>query len=182
MDLLINWIKRKEHSKIESNKMRKLLILSLFSFLLFFGCDQETDINSPGNIDNQSYQLIKLPPKAGLSVENTFSVTKRIDGKRGGEIKLHKQYVSTNGQTVKIDAKLKIKRHSFSGHVDITLTVDDDYAAVSFFPEMIFSKPAELDLKFEGLDLESLNLVTGEYDFVFIGDPNRWTCPPVKRK
>jgi len=75
-----------------------------------------------------------------------------------------------NGETVKIDAKLKIKKHAFEGTVDITLTVDDEYAAVSFTPAMVFDIPADLDLKFEGIDLAPLNLATGDYDFVFIDD------------
>ena len=32
---------------------------------------------------------------------------------------------------------------------------------------MVFDKPVELDLKFEGLDLD---LTTGDYDFIFIDD------------
>jgi len=150
--------------------MKKLLILIIFSFLLPFGCNENSDVSSPIQEGNRPYQLIKLPPKAGLSVETTFSVTETIDGEDGGELKIKESYVATNGETVKIDAKLKIKKNSFNGIVDITMTVDDEFAAVSFTPPMVFSIPAELKLKFEGIDLESLNLITGEYEFVYISD------------
>jgi hypothetical protein len=35
---------------------------------------------------------------------------------------------------------------------------------------MVFDIPVELDLEFEGMDLEELNLNEGDYDFVFIDD------------
>ncbi|NNL22097.1 MAG: hypothetical protein HKO83_12330 [Ignavibacteriaceae bacterium] len=157
--------------------MNKLLIVSLFSFLIFYGCNQDTDVNSSNQDDNRSYQLIKLPPRAGLSVETTFSETKTIDGDKGGTIKIKESYVATNGQTVKIDGKLKVKKHSFNGIVDITMTIDDEFAAVSFTPPMVFSIPAELKLKFEGIELENLHVLTGEYEFVYISDT--WDIEPV---
>jgi hypothetical protein len=157
--------------------MKKFLILSLFSSLLFLGCSQETDVNSPIQQVNHSYQMIKLPPKSGLSIENTFSVTETIEGDKGGTIKIKENYVATNGKTVKIDAKLKVKKNSFTGIVDITMTIDDVFAAVSFTPAMVFSIPAELKLKFEGIELENLIAISGEYEFVYISD--NWDIEPV---
>ncbi len=148
--------------------MKKLLTLSLVSFLLFFGCDQETDVFSPVQSDSDSYEFIKLPPKGGLSVENTFSITKTIDGDKGGTIKIKESYTAANGEEIKIDAKIKIAKHSFTGIVDITMTIDDEIAAVSFTPAMVFSVPAKLDLKFEGIELDRLAAVNGEYEFVYI--------------
>jgi len=149
--------------------MKYLLSLLLVLLLSFFGCDLITENNpTPEKVLNK--QLIKLPPRSGLSVENTFSITETIDGDKGGTIELHEEYFKENGDKVKIKAKLKIKKHSFEGEVDITLTVDDIYAAISFTPEMVFEKPLELDLKFEGIDLAPLGLTTGTYDFVFIDD------------
>jgi len=141
-----------------------LTTLSLIA-LFFLGC-ADTPL-SPIKNDNHSYQLIKLPKKSGMSVENTFFETKEIDGKKGGKIKLNETYIAGDGHIVKIRAKLKFKKNSFQGKVTITLTVDDEAAAISFIPEgIVFNKPAELDLKFEGIDL--LNLISGTYDFVYI--------------
>ena len=141
-----------------------LLLIALF----LLGC-ADTPL-SPVKSDNHSYQLINLPKKSGMSVETIFSVTKTIDGDVGGIIRLNESYVAEDGHTVNIYAKLNIKHQSFPGSVDITITVDDEYAAVSFAPAMVFDKPVELDLTFEGLDLEELNLTTGDYDFVFIDE------------
>ncbi|MBT8382868.1 MAG: hypothetical protein KJO59_10965, partial [Ignavibacteria bacterium] len=65
----------------------------------------------------------------------------------------------------------------FNGIVDITMTIDDEFAAVSFTPPMVFSIPAELKLKFEGIELENLHVLTGEYEFVYISDT--WDIEPV---
>ena len=145
----------------------KITLTTLLLFAVFLlGC-ADTPI-SPVKNDNHSYQLIKLPKKAGMSVETTFSKTKTIDGKRGGKITIDESYVAQDGHIVNIYAKLKVKKNSFEGTVDITLTIDDEFAASSFTPAMVFDKPVELSLNFEGIDLEELNLTTGDFDFVFI--------------
>jgi hypothetical protein len=88
--------------------MKTLLLSFLFSTLLLIGCaDKPT---SSIESDNHSYQLIKLPPKAGLSVENISTVTKTIKGNVGGTIKLKKSYVAADGHNVKIDVNFKVKK------------------------------------------------------------------------
>jgi hypothetical protein len=141
-----------------------LLLLAVF----LLGC-ADTPISPVKNYD-LSYQMIKLPKKAGMSVETIFSKTKTIDGDEGGEIRIYESYVANDGHTVKIYSKLKVKADSFDGEVAITLTIDDEFAAVSFSPAMVFNEPVELTLWFEGIDLEELNLTTGDYDFAFIDD------------
>lgn len=147
--------------------MKSLISLVILAALLIVGCT-DTPL-APIKSDNQSVQLIKLPPKAGLYVENEYFVTKTINGDQGGTLKIKKSYVAPDGHTVKIDVKLKIKKNSFTGDdVDITMWVDDDFAAVWFTPHnMIFSKATELDVKFEGISLNELVLNNG-YDFVYV--------------
>jgi len=146
--------------------MRITLTTLLLSALFLLGC-ADTPI-SPIKDDNHSYQFIKLPKKAGMSVETTFSITKTINGTAGGNIYLYESYVAEDGHTVSLYVNLKVKRNSYDGDATITLTVDDEFAAVSFTPVMVFDKPLILDLTFEGIDLEGLDLTTGDYDFVFI--------------
>ncbi|MGB5850160.1 MAG: hypothetical protein WBH40_16855 [Ignavibacteriaceae bacterium] len=141
-----------------------LLLIAIF----LLGC-ADTPV-SPVKKNDHSYQLIKLPKKSGMSVETIFSKTKTINGNLGGRIIIRKSYVADDGHTVSIYAKLKIRENSFEGSVDITLTVDDEFAAVEFSPAMVFDMPVELSLRFEGIDLEELNLTTGDYDFAFIDD------------
>jgi len=141
-----------------------LLLLALF----LLGCT-DTPI-SPIKNDNHSYQFMKLPKKSGMFVETLFSVTKTINGDSGGNIYLNENYVAEDGHTVSIYVNLKVKRHSYDGDVTITLTVNDEFAAVLFTPIMVFDKPLILDLTFEGIDLEGLDLTTGDYGFVFIDE------------
>jgi hypothetical protein len=148
--------------------MKSLINLTIIAAFLIVSC-KDTPL-APIKSDNQSVQLIKLPPKAGLSVESEFFVTKTINGDRGGTIKLKESYVAADGHTVKIDVKLRIKKNSFSGETNITMWVDDNYAAVWFNPHMIFNKPTELDVKFEGIEFDELKLTNAKYDFVFIND------------
>lgn len=145
-----------------------LTVLLLFAIFLL-GCT-DTPIFPVKNNNDHSYQLIKLPKKFGMSVENIFSVTKEIDGTHGGQIILDESYVTADLRNVYIYAKLKIHKNSFEDTVDITLTINDDVAVIDFSPPMIFNNPLELSLTFEGLDLEGLNLTTGDFDFVFIDE------------
>jgi hypothetical protein len=147
--------------------MRITLITLLLFAIFLLGC-ADTSVSPVKKNENHSNQMIKLPKKSGMSVETSFSKTKSIDGKRGGKITIDESYTAPDGHTVEVYAKLKVKKNSFHGEVDITLTIDDEFAAASFSPPMVFNKPLELTLSFEGLDLEELNLTTGDYDFVFI--------------
>ncbi|MFC2119525.1 hypothetical protein ACFLQ4_00500 [Bacteroidota bacterium] len=147
----------------------KITLTTLLLITLFLvGC-ADTPV-SPVKNENHSYQLIKLPKKSDLAIENSYSITETINGEVGGTIWLNESYVAVDGHTVYIDVKLKIPKNSFTGNVDFTITADDEYAAVEFSPAMTFNVPLELDLAFIGLDLVGLNLTTGDYDFVFIDD------------
>ena len=149
---------------------------ALFSFLLLvfllLGCN-ETPIQPevpvvPVVPVEPTYEIIQIPPRA--SGGPSFFSTETIDGSKGGYIKIKESYTTVNGDTVEIDVKLKIKKDSFSGIVDITMTVDDVYTAVQFTPEMVFNKPVDLDVKYKGLDPDQLNLTSGSFEFLYIDD------------
>ena len=147
--------------------MKPLTLLAFLAALLIVSCT-DTSIE-PINSGDSSVHLIKLPPKAGLYAESDFfTISDTIDGEEGGTLKIKESYVALDGHTVKIDVKLKIKKNSFQGVVPITMTVDDHYAAVWFTPHMIFDKPTELNVKFEGINLKELELLSGSYDFIYI--------------
>ena len=147
----------------------KITLTTLLLFaLILLGC-ADTPV-SPVKQNDHSYQMINLPKKSDLSVETLFSVTEEINGETGGIVRLNESYIAEDGHTVYIDVKLNFKHESFDSTVNFTITVDDEFAAVEFSPGMVFNKPVELDLKFEGLDLDSLDFTTGDYNFVFIDD------------
>ena len=149
--------------------MKTLLFSFLLSGLFLFGCN-ETPVQSeePQDLEGQSYELIQIPPR--LDGGSSFSVTETIDGSKGGLIDIHEHYITVDGDTVKVDVKLRIKKDCFSGNVDITMTVDDVYTAIQFSPKMVFDEPLELDFKYKGLDPDQLNVTSGNYEFLYIGD------------
>jgi hypothetical protein len=149
--------------------MKTSLFFFLLSSLLLLGCN-ETPIqpDMPDEPEIIPYELIQIPAKPVGTP--TFTLTETIDGSKGGQINIHEHYVTEDGDTVKIDLKLKIKEDCFSGNVDITMTVDDVYTAVQFSPKMVFDEPLELDFKYKGLDPDQLNLTSGNYEFLYIGD------------
>ena len=150
--------------------MKSLLFSLLFFSLVYMGCSDTTNfLTDPV----KSYpELVKLPPRSSssLSVETVFSVSQTIDGDQGGTIILDESYEAENGKTVTIYGKLKIPKHAFQGTETITMSVDDEFAAVHFEPAMVFNKKLKLDLEFTGLDLENMGFEDGKWDFAYISD------------
>ncbi len=147
----------------------KLLISSLLLIAGFlFGCADT--LISPTGPESESYELIKLPPRSSSSLQKSFTQTVTINGETGGEIELVENYISSYGQTIDIYAKLTVPPNAFTGDLPISMSVDDEYAAVWFTPHIVFNKPVMLKLSFKGIDLDQLMLVNGKYDLLFIGD------------
>jgi hypothetical protein len=95
-------------------------------------------------------------------------MSKAIDGSAGGRMIMEKYYIANDGDSVSIEVDLRIPAGAFQGTKNITLIVDNNYATVHFYPEMIFDDTLRLFQRFKGLHLE--NYVTGTFDFVFIRD------------
>ena len=120
------------------------------------------------------YQLIPLPPKAPEWLGITLSANAIIFGEIGGEIELDTFYVTTDGRVINILASLVIPRGAFKGTRKITIAVDDEFAAIHFYPAMTFEKPLLLTQIFKGLNL--VNYSTGTIDFSFIDDNGSIEC------
>ena len=96
--------------------MKSALFFFLLSALLLLGCNetpiQPVDLVEPVEPADSSYELIQMParPPGGPS----FSATETIDGDKGGYVKLKESYITTDGDTVYIDVKLKIKNRFFA--------------------------------------------------------------------
>ena len=148
--------------------MKKLLTLSLLSFLLFFGCNQDSEVTSPvNNSPNSQLKLISLPaPSGGLGVETLVTRYKEIDGHDGGEFEADFRYQGGPYGYIDVDSDLDFDDHSFEGTKVISQTLDTDFALITFGPSMQFNKSVEYDLRIEGLDLSNVNPET--LDFVYI--------------
>lgn len=148
--------------------MKKLLLLLTFLGLIIAGCSDSS--NNPVSIKPSQKNLIPLPEKSSLSVETQFSISKTINGEEGGSINLVRFYFSFRGKLVFVFAHLEIPKNAFSGFKTITLTTDDQFAAINFDPHIVFNTPLNLTLSYTGLDLSQMNLNSTNVGFDYFDD------------
>ncbi len=148
--------------------MKNLLTLSLLSFLLFFGCNQESEILTPvEESSNQDYTLISLPtPSGGLSIETIYSFTMEISGEQGGTFYNYFSYEGGIFGNVIVLSTLVFPANSFSGNIDITKTHNTDYATMEYGPSMSFNGPVLCTLLFYGIDLTGVNPETVRFVYI----------------
>ncbi len=141
------------------------------------GCENFSDLTNPvlnsepesiNKITKFDFELIPLPPKSPVWEDSIFTVSQIIDGNVGGRIILEKYYIDAKGDSVSIFADLRIPEGAFQGTENITITADDQFAAIHFYPSMAFEDTLKLFQSFEGIDLS--NYTNGTIDFVFIDD------------
>jgi len=150
-----------------------LLLLSVF----LIGCEDTSNIIDPigtslspqfEKITNFDYELIPLPPRSPLWSDSIFTISKVIDGDIGGRLIMEKYYIAANGDSISIFADLIIPEGTFQGTETISMTVDNEFAAIHFLPSMVFEDTLKLFQSFKGLDLSNYSNAT--LDFVFIDD------------
>jgi hypothetical protein len=144
--------------------MKIINYLILFLMMILGGCQDTTDLSTKPTSTNQK-KWIQLPTKQNPSLEKEFVIEQIINGEAGGEILFQTSYVGGPYDTVKIYASVVFPPNSFAGDKNITMTVSDDLAVLTFIPSMIFDTPATLNVTFEGLDLSEVNPST--VDFVY---------------
>jgi hypothetical protein len=147
--------------------MKFLLSFSLFSALIFFGCNQENEINSP--IDSStnltsSKQWITLSDDGGLSIEDTFTKTKKkASGDRGWNI----TFDHTFSSGIRIMGDLNCPKGAYDGRLTFSFTLSDNVTAIDFDPSpFTFDVPVEYTIIYEGLNLAGLN--PEDVDFYYI--------------
>ncbi len=160
--------------------MQKLVTTILMLLLFVVGCTDQTSITSPDSSiqklgkspDNplQEPNWITLPsvPGADGSTIIHYSVSKNIEGNKGGELKLKEEYPGGPFGKVKIEAKLKFPKNAFDGDKFIEMKIGQSFGSTTFSPHSEFNHPAEYDLKYEGLDLTGM--VLADIDFVYLNE------------
>lgn len=176
---------------ISGVRMKHIITFISFLLLHLIGCSDYTEFPVESISNNKvlekhsvisdapdcrmpEYQLVPLPPKAPEWQGITLSANAVIFGEVGGEIELDTFYVAVDGRAINILASLVIPRGAFKGTRKITITVDDEFAAIHFYPAMTFEKPLMLTQVFSGLNLKSRH--TGTIDFAFIDDNGSIEC------
>ena len=157
--------------------MKKLLTLSLLSFLLFFGCNQESEITSPeNNSTNSQLKLISLPtPSGGLGVETIMTKTKAINGDDGGTFYAAFSFRGGPFGRIRCSSQLVFSPGAFSGVKYIKKTFDSESTEMTLEPALQFSAPVKYTLRYLGVDLSNVNPET--LDFVYIApDGTYYPC------
>jgi hypothetical protein len=150
-------MKQKDNKK--EQKMKKLLTLSLLSILFFFGCDQGSDLTSPVDvIKSENANWISLPSVEGMHIENSFTVTKKINGAQGGFLTMYESYSGGPFGTVTIDAELNFEQGAYPGNKRISMTHEDFGLVATFKPTFYkFNKRVTYTVTYTGIDLSNID-------------------------
>lgn len=148
--------------------MKKLILLLAVTLFLLFSCQENQNPLAPNTdqpaqkITAQDVNWISIPLNDGMSTEGDVSITKTINGIKGGSIKLHKYLKKKN---ITIDAKLTFSPYSFLGDKEVTLSIGKTNGNSQFSPSSTFLRPASYTCRIKGLDLSGVN--PDSVDFVY---------------
>ena len=147
--------------------MKHWLLIPILAIFFFAGCAKENSIMGPqlSKIQPKS-QWIKISQSPTLSVENIYSVSKPIDGSKGGLVELS-QVFKNDGNWALVTAKLTIPKGAFSGTQVISYNVNTESACIDFSPNNInFDKNLSLDLVFTSVNISGYN--ASELHFAYL--------------
>jgi hypothetical protein len=151
--------------------MKHLIGFLLVTLLLILGCNNESEVTSPvDDLKTESANWISLPSAEGMQIENSFIVTKRINGAQGGFLTMSESYSGGSFGTVTIDAELVFEQGSYPGNKDISMTNDDFECATTFEPSFEkFNRIVIYNITYTGIDL--INVDPNNVKFAYIA-PN----------
>jgi hypothetical protein len=152
-------MKTNKVDRIKDNKMRVLYTIFFTAFILFSGCDNGSELITTYNdkqLDKPNW--ISLPDIEGTHIENSFTVTKKINGSQGGFLTTQHSYFGGPFGSVTINAELIIEQGAYPGNKLITITNDDFECVTAFDPEFDnFNRLVTYSIKYTGIDLSGIN-------------------------
>jgi len=104
---------------------------------------KDVNINSPVQ-DQVTEEFVTRTVPEGLNVNASNTVSKVIDGSKGGYVNLGTIFTAQAGKEGSDYAIVSFPAGSFSGSTTITMTIDDNKLTGTFSPSMTFSKPVIL--------------------------------------
>lgn len=152
--------------------MIKYLALLLIGGMVFIGCDPDSISVSPNTdlVESAEPNWIDLP-KSITSLSKSFTTGGLILYDRGGEIVINESYETNNG-LVSVYAKLYFPPGTINEDTFITMEVDDETGVISFEPSMQFNNPAQLFVRFSGVDLSGVN--PENVDFAYLAEDGNY--------
>jgi hypothetical protein len=149
--------------------MKKILVILSLAGILLAGCT-DVKLNDVSQPEKGTYKLVPIPGRTGLSSETAYSTTSSVNGTIGGTMTINASYIGDNGETVTLNVSMTIPAGAFSGVRTITLTADDQFAALACSPSMVFDKNLLLDFSYTGLNFKTVDLPKAKNGFYFISD------------
>lgn len=144
--------------------MKRLLSIIAVLMLLFVGCSKDMNINSPQNNQVTEEFVTRTSPE-GLNVNAQYTVSKVIDGSKGGMIYYGDLMQAQSGNTQQVYAACYFPAGAFSGTKTITMTLDTKTCTGTFSPSMTFNKPVSFSALFTGVNLSGYS--QSQYTFVY---------------
>ena len=146
--------------------MKKILSVAAVLMVLFVGCSKDVNINSPVQ-DQVTEEFVTRTSSEGLNVNAQYTVSKVIDGSKGGLIYYGDFSQAQSGNTEKVYASCYFPAGAFVGTKTITMTLDTKTCTGTFTPGMVFNKPVSFSALFTGVDLRNYNPTSNTYTFVY---------------
>ena len=147
--------------------MNKLLTIGLFSFLLFFGCNNNLDNSVVVPTLNKADAVDNLAPPIG-TICTWLYATKFVDGSIGDEFIYDTTFTSHDGREINVYARLKIPPGAFEGVTKFTMIPNIETLSIQLFPEMAFNLIVKLDMRLTGIDVKSHGYNSNRHvDFVY---------------
>jgi len=139
--------------------MRFIYTLSLVSLLFFFGCENGSDLLSPvDDMKSENANWISLPSAEGMHIENTFTVSEKINGAQGGFLTMNESYSGGPFGNVTIDAELIFDQGAYPGNKIITMTHDDLQCVAAFEPSFEkFNASVTYTVTYTGIDISNID-------------------------
>ena len=151
--------------------MKFIYAFCIASLIFFSGCDNGSELTSTNNDTIfEKANWISLPDIEGMHINNSFTVTKRINGSQGGFLSMYESYSGGPFGTVTIDAELIIEQGAYPGNKYISMTNDDFECSVILEPSLRkFNDLVTYSITYTGIDLT--NIDPNNVKFAYIG-PN----------
>lgn len=144
--------------------MKKLISIAAVLLVLFVGCSKDVSINSPVQ-EQVTEEFVTRTVPEGLGVNATYTVSKVIDGSKGGMIYYGDLMQAQSGNTQQVYAACYFPAGAFVGTKTITMTLDTKTCTGTFEPAMTFDKPVSFSALFTGVKLSSTT--QSQYTFVY---------------
>ena len=145
--------------------MKKYISIIVLLSLFVIGCSEQTSINSPVNTNTGEPNWIALPQAEGMQVNTDWTVSKIIDGAKGGYLSNSISYTGFWG-TVTISGTITFSKLAFTGKNTITMTNNNISAVAEFGPSMVFYKNAIFNFNVSGMDFSWLDLSNVKFAYI----------------